>query len=87
MVACLGPFLVAPRVQIGYTLGSQAVSQSLALPCVVAKFCTAPETLVPKEAFFQRWLSHSGSYPSFACCQSTCTVNARQTASHGSSLQ
>lgn len=60
MVACTAPFLSAPRVQLGYTLGKQVVSQSLALPVITPKFCTPPDASVPREAFFQRWRTLEG---------------------------
>lgn len=60
MVACVAPFLAAPRVQIGYSLGGQIVNQNLALPAVASKFCTPPDAPVAKEAFFQRWRAVEG---------------------------
>ena len=60
MVACTAPFLSAPRVQLGYALGKQVVSQSLALPIITPKFCTPPDSSVPREAFFQRWRTLEG---------------------------
>lgn len=65
MVACVAPFLAAPQVQIGYTIGKQTVNQNLQLPLVVAKFCTPPDAPVPKEAFFQRWRSLEGTHCPF----------------------
>ncbi|CAK0759184.1 hypothetical protein CVIRNUC_002678 [Coccomyxa viridis] len=60
MVACTAPFLAGPRVQLGYVLGGQMVSQSLALPVIAPKFCTPPDSAVPREAFFQRWRTLEG---------------------------
>ena len=65
MVACTAPFLAGPRVQLGYTLGAQAVSQSLALPVIAPKFCTPPDSAVPREAFFQRWRTLEGKNTGF----------------------
>ncbi len=60
LVACIAPFLSAPRVQIGYGLAGQVVNQSLALPVITPKFCTPPDAAVPREAFFQRWRALEG---------------------------
>lgn len=60
MVACTAPFLSALRVQIGYTLDKQVVNQNLALPVIAAKFCTPPDSSVPREVFFQRWRTLQG---------------------------
>ena len=62
MVACTAPFLSAPRVQIGYALGGQVVNQNLALPVITPKFCTPPDAVVPREAFFQRWRALEGAH-------------------------
>jgi hypothetical protein len=61
MVACVAPFLACPTVQISYTCGQQTVNQTLPLPLVVAKFCTPPDSPVPKEAFFHRWRTVEGA--------------------------
>ena len=63
MVACTAPFLSGPRVQIGYALGKQVVNQNLALPVITPKFCTPPDSSVPREAFFQRWRTLEGGLP------------------------
>ena len=62
-VACTAPFLAGPRVQLGYVLGGQTVSQSLALPVIAPKFCTPPDSAVPRDAFFQRWRILEGMTP------------------------
>lgn len=66
MVACTAPFLAGPRVQLGYVLGGQMVSQSLALPVIAPKFCTPPDSAVPREAFFQRWRTLEGKTERFS---------------------
>ena len=63
MITCTAPFLAAPRVQLGYGLGRQVVSQSLALPVIAPKFCPPPDSAVPREAFFQRWRTLEGAAP------------------------
>lgn len=63
MVACTAPFLSAPRMQLGYTLGRQVVNQNLPLPVITPKFCTPPDASVPREAFFQRWRTLEGAFP------------------------
>lgn len=73
MVACTAPFLSGPRVQIGYALGKQVVNQNLALPVITPKFCTPPDSSVPREAFFQRWRTLEGGshiHPSLPPCPS-----------------
>lgn len=62
IVACTAPFLAGPRVQISYALGKQVMSQSLALPVITPKFCTPPDSSVPREAFFQRWRTLEGGH-------------------------
>eukprot|EP00884_Botryococcus_braunii_P018832 jgi/Botrbrau1/5632/Bobra.55_1s0021.1 len=60
LVACQGPFLLSPPLQVSYAMGEQTMNQTLALPIVVTKFCIPPEVPVPRDAFFARWRALSG---------------------------
>ena len=82
-VVCLAPFLAAPQIQLGYSVGRHAMSQALALPLVVPKFCTPPSMAISREAFFERWRALDGApCPIPSCCLSHCSARvARYTVS------
>ena len=61
VVACIGPFVTPPRLQLGYILGGAQLATTLALPIVLSKFCTPPDAPVPREVFFTRWRTLQGS--------------------------
>ena len=78
-VTCLAPFLAAPRIDLGYTLESgQALSQSLPLPLVPAKFCVPPTASVPRDAFFQRWRALDGMPNATSGLTQTCCILLQQ---------
>ena len=61
-VVCLAPFMQAPVLQLGYTVGgggelggpaAAVASASLDLPVVATKFCQPVE--VPRDVFITRW--------------------------------
>lgn len=66
-VACLAPFLAAPQMHLGYSAGRHAMSRTLALPLVVAKFCTPPSAPISREAFFERWRALDGARCRMVC--------------------
>ena len=72
-VACLAPFLAAPQIHLGYSVGRHAMGQTLPLPLVVTKFCTPPSMAISREAFFERWRALDGRGSSTKCLCRPCT--------------
>lgn len=59
-VACLHPFLEAPRLQLRYICGTRQVVQELALPLAPHKFML-PDPHISKEVFFDKWKAYPGA--------------------------
>jgi hypothetical protein len=68
-VTATSPFLQPPRLQVGYAVAGQALSQALSLPLVATKFVAPPAGPIARDDFFNQWRSIAGVRP---VCLSAC---------------